>query len=118
MITSKTKVIKIEGVNNRYQIKKCMKIPTETKQRKSVQHISSEQFQIDSQVSLLLEIETNKDILNQLGAKLSSYKQQDIEKKIYDTEQFVKLIEVFDLLNLANFHATTVPNKCIFYILM
>jgi len=93
-----SKVIKIEGINNRYQIKKCMKIPTEIKQRKSVQHVSSQYFQLDAQLSLLLELETNSDILCQLGAKLSSYKQQDIEKKIYNADHFVKLADVSYLL--------------------
>ena len=95
------KVIKIEGTSNRYQMKKCMKEVKENKIRKSVAHISSEKMELDSQLSLLhdhLYKQIDKNIVSQMMSKLSSYKQQDIEKKIYDPTRLVLLKEVFELL--------------------
>ena len=95
------KVIKIEGTSNRYQMKKCMKEVKEIKPRKSVAHISSEKMELDSQLSLLhdhLFKQIDKNIVSQVMSKLGSYKQQDIEKKIYDPEHIVILKDVFELL--------------------
>ena len=95
------KVIKIEGTSNRYQMKKCMKEVKEIKPRKSVAHISSEKMELDSQRSLLhdhLFKQIDKTIVSQVMSKLGSYKQQDIEKKIYDPEHIVILKDIFELL--------------------
>ena len=95
------KVIKIEGTSNRYQMKKCMKEVKEIKPRKSVAHISSEKMDLNSQLSLLhdhLYKQIDKNIISQVQSKLGSYKQQDIEKKIYDPTSIVLLKEVFELL--------------------
>ena len=95
------KVIKIEGTSNRYHMKKCMKEVKENKIRKSTVHISSEKMNLDSQLSLLhdhLFKQIDKNIVSQVMSKLGSYKQQDIEKKIYDPTRLVLLKEVFELL--------------------
>ena len=95
------KVIKIEGTSNRYQMKKCMKEVKENKIRKSTVHISSEKMDLDSQLSLLsdhLLYKTDKNIVSQVQSKLGSYKQQDIEKKIYDPTRLVLLKDIFELL--------------------
>ena len=95
------KVIKIEGTSNRYQMKKCMKEVKENKIRKSTVHISSEKMELDSQLSLLhdhLFKQIDKNIVSQVMSKLGSYKQQDIEKKIYDPTRLVLLKDIFELL--------------------
>ena len=94
------KQIEIAGTSNRYLMKKCMKIPTEIKLRKSVSHISSDLFASDGQLSLLSD--KNENIIEQIKCKLSSYKQQDVEKKIYDATKIVNLDETFELLSACN----------------
>ena len=95
------KVIKIEGTSNRYQMKKCMKEVKEIKIRKSTACIASEKMDLDAQLSLLhdhLFKQIDKNIVSQVMSKLGSYKQQDIEKKIYDPEHIVILKDIFELL--------------------
>ena len=77
-----------------------MKEAKEIKPRKSVAHISSKKMELDAQLSLLhdhLYKQLDKNIVSQVMSKLGSYKQQDIEKKIYDPSHIV-LKDIFELL--------------------
>jgi hypothetical protein len=99
-----SKKIIIQGTSNKYQIKKCMKIPKEIVLRKSASHIPPEYFSHLYQ-SILLKREdviADKILVEQLSSKLSSYKQQDIEKNILDSISIVKLTELFELLTTSN----------------
>ena len=109
------KKVLINGTNNRYQIKKLTRAEVEIKKRKSSEKwgLTDEYFTIEKQeliikalfdnmnLSLNLNaVSNNMDsaVLNalniistELNKKISSYKQQDIIRKLLDMEKFIDL---------------------------
>ena len=71
----KIRKIKIEGTSNRYQIKKATKVITEP-----------------SKLKILPTIET----------KINGYKQQDVKKGLFNSDKFITLIYVKELLENSN----------------
>lgn len=110
------KKILISGTNNRYHIKKLTKKDVEIKKRKASDKwcLTDEYFTDEKQVSLIKELfnwfkNENADcsdaisvIKNELNKKISSYKQQDIIRKLLDTEKFVDLDTVITMLYECN----------------
>lgn len=101
-----SKKINIMGTNNRYQIKKL----TQEKQvhkRKNLENMNVKDYSHDLQKEIISTLATetsNKDFkqlffLKEIKNKISSYKQQDITKKMLNEEEVVSLQYVIDLLN-------------------
>jgi hypothetical protein len=100
------KKISIIGTNNRYQMKKLTQNKAVHK-RKTIQNTNinmleySHELQKKVLANLMIVRETsNKEtlFLKEIRNKISSYKQQDIGKKILEESQFVTLEHVIDLL--------------------
>ena len=103
------KKVLINGTNNRYQINKLTRAEFEIKKRKSSEKwgFAEEYFSSDKQeliIKALFDIEKNSSscsndldatllnlINSELNKKISSYKQQDIIKKLLDNEKFIDL---------------------------
>ena len=94
------KTINIVGTNNRYMMKKVTREKkTEPKKREVSKEwtFSDEYFNYDKQLKMINDISVNilnndnvtKIVIQQINKKISSYKQQDILKKILNTEQFI-----------------------------
>jgi glutaredoxin-related protein len=107
------KIINISGVNNRYQIKKMINENKARKNRVLFNNymIHENDLTYSNQLELLQKIKNNyietREILNddtikllsrELEKKISSYKQQDLIKKLYCDEKFITLYDVISKL--------------------
>jgi hypothetical protein len=108
------KVINISGINNRYQMKKLINENKQKKERVLFNNNSIdennltysnqlESLKIIKNNFILSDKTSNKDfnikiILRELEKKISSYKQQDIEKKLYCTDKFITINNIIDKL--------------------
>ena len=102
----------ISGTNNRYQIKKLTKKDVEIKKRKISEKwsLTEEYFSDEKQELLIKELfnsfkndnthfsEAVIVIRNEVNKKISSYKQQDIIRKLLDEEKFIDLDTVITML--------------------
>jgi hypothetical protein len=91
-----TKKITIEGINNKYQVKKLIQNNKEKKR------VGSDKWKIEEFYRQLEDINdihrgsyeetySKKLIIQQLEKKISGYKQQDILKKIYSPTKFIQI---------------------------
>ena len=114
------KKIILQGTNNRYQMKKAMKTGQEKdKKRKETENwnIQIEDYTYEKQMDLLKEIKEKQEIqtnqnkqenessksihklfIQQIERKMSSYKHQDLEKKVYEPQKIAKYSDVLSLL--------------------
>ncbi len=107
------KIINISGVNNRYQIKKMINENKAKKNRVLFNNymINENDLTYSNQLELLQKIKNNyietREFLNddtmkllsrELEKKISSYKQQDLIKKLYCDEKFITLYDVINKL--------------------
>lgn len=109
-IESNEKKITIIGQNNRYQMKKVMKEEKKIKIRVETEKWSNLDkiiLTIEKQIELIKQIRENNYIsydeesrimCQQLERKISSYKQQDVEKKILDLDKLLNLKNIIDKL--------------------
>ena len=110
------KQINITGQSNRYQIKKLTQEKIIDKKRVETKkwELELEYFQYNKQLQLLSDISNNilnvydnedkdtnasKILINQIEKKITSYKQQDIDKKILNNEKKIHLTCIIDKLN-------------------
>jgi hypothetical protein len=110
------KQINITGQANRYQIKKLTQEKIIDKKRVETKkwELELEYFQYNKQLQLLSDISNNilnvydnedkdtnasKILINQIEKKITSYKQQDIDKKILNNEKKIHLTCIIDKLN-------------------
>jgi hypothetical protein len=110
------KRVLISGTNNRYQIKKLKKNEVEVKKRKVSEKwgLTDDHLGDEKQETLIKELFVNlKDgivdtsnasaiIKNELNKKISSYKQQDILRKLLNEEKFINLDTVIAKLYECN----------------
>ena len=120
------KKVLINGTNNRYQIKKLTRAEVEIKKRKSSEKwgLTDEYFTIERQEFIIKALFDNMNlnfnlnaisnnmestVLNalniisgELNKKISSYKQQDIIRKLLDAEKFIDLNTVITNLYACN----------------
>ena len=101
MENQEQKTINIIGTNNRYQMKKVMKEEKKIKIRVETEKWSNLDkiiLTIEKQIELIKQIRENNYIsydeesrimCQQLERKISSYKQQDVEKKILDLDKLL-----------------------------
>lgn len=106
------KIINISGINNRYQIKKLINDNKARKQRLLFDNfiVNEDELTYSNQLELLQKVknildskeifkdEITKILLREIEKKISSYKQQDLDKNIYHNEKFIKLYDVIDKL--------------------
>jgi hypothetical protein len=102
------KTINIVGTNNRYMMKKVIREKkAEPKKREASKEwtFSDEYFSYDKQLKIINDISANifntindvtKIVIQQINKKISSYKQQDILKKILNAEQFIDFNCIID----------------------
>jgi len=96
---SEQKTINIIGTNNRYMMKKITREKClEPKKREVSKNwtFSEDYFNHSKQIKIINDISCNnlennvtKIAIQQINKKISSYKQQDINKKMLDNEQFI-----------------------------
>jgi hypothetical protein len=108
--TNNEKKITIIGQNNRYQMKKVMKEEKKTKIRVETEKwtkLDKINLTIEKQIELIKKINENnytsydeesRIMCQQLERKISSYKQQDVDKKVLDLEKLLNLKNVIDKL--------------------
>jgi hypothetical protein len=113
------KIININGTNNRYQIKKLINRNPEKKTRTIFNNLNIDEDILlhNNQFELLKIINNNynynnsnnsnnsnknknyiKIITNELDKKISSYKQQDVEKNILCIDKFINLEHIINKL--------------------
>ena len=123
------KKVLINGTNNRYQIKKLTREEVEIKRRKSSEKwgFGEEYFTSDKQeliIKALFDVEKNSSssshnldttllnlINSELNKKISSYKQQDIIRKLLDAEKFIDLNTVITKLYECNLECSYCKDK-------
>lgn len=97
-----TKKVSISGTNNKYQMKKLLQPIRQEKPRLVTQNWIDDYFLFSNQLELLPQLlnsiinkhENQKFIhifINEIERKISCYKQQDINKKIFNPELFISL---------------------------
>ena len=96
---SEQKTINIVGTNNRYMMKKITReksIGPKKREASKCWTFSEDYFNYNEQIKIINDISCNnlensvtKIAVQQINKKISSYKQQDINKKMLDNEQFI-----------------------------
>ena len=101
------KQINITGQSNRYQIKKLTQEKKGDKKRVEIEKLNLpiEYFTFEKQFEIINNINKEKEVANdskilikQIEKKISSYKQQDIEKKVLNNEKIINLKYIIDKL--------------------
>jgi len=109
---SEKKQINITGQSNRYQIKKLTQEKKMNKKRVEIEklNLSVDYFTFKKQFEIINNINNINNILNkedknalkiltkQIEKKISSYKQQDIDKKVLNNEKIINLKCIIDKL--------------------
>jgi hypothetical protein len=110
MDNSETKQINITGQTNRYQIKKLTQERKGDKKRVEIEKLNLpiEYFTLDKQFEIINNVTNNlnkeedknasKILTKQIERKISSYKQQDIDKKVLNNEKIINLKCIIDKL--------------------
>jgi hypothetical protein len=105
------KIINIEGTSQRYQMKKVEKIEKVKQFIKPIiplkETICSSLLEEEQINNLLIVLnkektETSKLVEKQIKKKISSYKQQDILKKMYNNETFISFKEIINKMEKEN----------------
>ena len=91
------KCIHIVGQSNRYQMKKLINENHTGLKKRINLDVPPEYFSHEYQFSLLKE-GNNKVLIRQIEKKISGYKQQDNEKKLFDEKKFITLEHIVNLL--------------------
>ena len=105
--TSEKKQINITGQSNRYQIKKLTQEKKTDKKRVEIEKLNlmEEYFTFEKQIEIINNIDNNKEdknalkiLIKQIEKKISSYKHQDIDKKVLNNEKLINLKFIIDKL--------------------
>ena len=111
--TSEKKQIKITGQSNRYQIKKLTQEKKTDKKRVEIEKLNlmEEYFTFEKQIEIINNIDNidnidnNKEdknalkiLIKQIEKKISSYKHQDVDKKVLNNEKLINLKFIIDKL--------------------
>jgi len=106
---SEKKQINITGQSNRYQIKKLTQEKKKDKKRIEIEklNLTEEYFTFEKQYEIINNIKNilnkedknaSKILIKQIEKKISSYKQQDVDKKILNNEKIINLKCIIDKL--------------------
>lgn len=95
-----SKQILISGTSTRYQMKKVMRIKSVPRKRVLVEawNLDAQYYTHELQLRILIGDKTFPLFFQQIERKLQGYRAQDVEKKILDEANLVKLPYVLDLL--------------------
>ena len=110
--TNEERKITFNGMNNKYQMKKLISEKEEHKKRVVAQKcdFSLNNISFEKQLQLLVSIRDiicnplmkdkmnneTKWILKEIERKMCGYKHQDMEKDVFEVEQFIPLIEIIN----------------------
>ena len=101
------KIINITGQSNRYQIKKLTQEKKTDKKRIEIEklNVPEDFFLFERQLEILKNVTNTEEdknilkiILKQIERKISSYKQQDINKKLFNNEKFINTKYIIEKL--------------------
>ena len=97
---NESKKIIITGTSNRYQMKKVTQTKAPPKKRIIVESwdLDTTYFIHEKQLTILKKEIEFPLFFQQLERKIQGYKHQDIDKKVLDSEKFVTLTNVIQLL--------------------
>ena len=107
---SEKKQINITGQSNRYQIKKLTQEKKTDKKRVEIEklNLTEEYFKFEKQIEIINNINNilnkeedknaSKILIKQIEKKISSYKQQDVDKKVLNNEKIINLKCIIDKL--------------------
>ena len=108
MDNSEKKQINITGQSNRYQIKKLTQEKKKDKKRVEIEklNLTEECFTFEKQIEMINNLNNlnnedknaSKILIKQIEKKITSYKQQDIDKKILNNEKIINLKCIIDKL--------------------
>jgi hypothetical protein len=107
MDNNETKKINIVGTNNRYQIKKLIQEKKEKKKRSEITNwnINVSDLTYQKQIDILKNLQCidlfnneKKLIKNQIERKINSYKHQDIERNILNSDKLISYDTVIEKL--------------------
>jgi hypothetical protein len=103
------KTINIVGTNNKYMMKKVTREKIEGPKKREISKgwtFSDDYFNYNEQIKIINDISCNnlensvtKIAIQQINKKISSYKQQDISKKMFENEQFIDFNCVISKMN-------------------
>jgi hypothetical protein len=109
--TNEERKISFNGMNNKYQMKKLISEKEENKKRVVAQKcdFSLDNISFEKQLQLLVSIREQIDaplkdkmnnetkwILKEIERKMCGYKHQDLEKDVFEVEQFIPLLEIIN----------------------
>jgi hypothetical protein len=102
------KQINITGQTNRYQIKKLIQEKKTDKKRIEIEklNLTEEYFIFEKQIEIINNLNNlnnedknaSKILIKQIEKKISSYKQQDVDKKVLNNEKIINLKCIIDKL--------------------
>ena len=102
------KQINIKGQSNRYQIKKLTQEKKIDKKRIEIEklNLTKEYFIFEKQIEIINNLNNlnneyknaSKILIKQIEKKISSYKQQDVDKKVLNNEKIINLKCIIDKL--------------------
>ena len=110
MDDTEKKTITITGQSNKYQVKKLLKEKKTDKKRIEIEklNLSTDYFTFEKQIEIIKNLNTNlhkeedknasKILVKQIEKKITSYKQQDIDKKVLNNEKIINLKCIIDKL--------------------
>jgi RecG-like helicase len=99
------KNISISGTSTRYQMKKLIETKKKNVKRKEYALLKKKNCSYDEQLDIIYNITNNikneitGQAINEIKHKLSSYKQQDILKEVYNKELFINFNSLIQMLN-------------------
>jgi hypothetical protein len=103
-VINECKNISISGTSTRYQMKKLIETKKNVK-RKDYALFKKKICSYDEQLGIIYNITNNisneitDQAMNEIKHKLSSYKQQDILKEVYNKELFIHFKSLIQMLN-------------------
>lgn len=97
------KKIVIQGMNNRRQINNLIK-PKSVQQKKNIIPIEDIYYEAGEQLNIIKNIYSSLSIHieSEIKSKISSYKQQDKHKNVYDENKFIPYEKIISLLEENN----------------
>ena len=107
MDDTEKKTITITGQSNKYQVKKLLKEKKTDKKRVEIEklNLSKDYFIFEKQFEIINNISNDEEeksdskiLIKQIEKKITSYKQQDIDKKVLNNEKIINLKCIIDKL--------------------
>ena len=109
-IQPENRKINILGINNKYQVKKLTGKMIINKEREihKIKNATNQIFTTENNMSIINEISREAPSVNgilfkkEIENKMNGYKNQDVIKKIFDSEKFITFNDIIFMLNKCN----------------